>query len=362
VKIAVIGAGVFGAEISLKLALEGHDVHLFEKEFEILKGATAGSQNRLHMGLHYPRDLQTATQSRSGYFKFKDRFGDAIREDFPSYYAISSIDSKVNSKEFEDFAKSAGIHIQRLEKSKITLPINDKLIDQIYLTQEGVIDLDELRKIIQNELNKSHVTMHLNSKVMSVIRNEKGHFLLESDCNSDTFQIVIRATYGVDEIKVKTNLRNFEYQQTLVLSIKADFKPAGYTVMDGDFLTLLPHGFTSNFLIYGPSLSTLSKHVGSAPPSKWGRENTSKRIITRVRKQLIERTQRYFPELTDIEVIEELSAIRTIDPMVKLTDRRISRVSETESGFFEVWSGKIDHCIDVSEEISDLLAGRRNMN
>ena len=361
-KIAVIGAGIFGSEISLKLAREGHEVHLFEKEFEILKGATAGSQNRLHMGLHYPRDLQTATQSRSGYFKFKDRFGDAIREDFPSYYAISSIDSKVNSKEFEDFATSAGIQIQRLEKSEISLPINGKLIDQLYLTQEGVIDLDELRKIIQRELDKSQVAIHLNSKVRCIIKNKTGHFLLESDCNSDTFQIVIRATYGVDEIKVNTNLRNFEYQQTLVLSIKADLEPAGYTVMDGDFLTLLPHGFTSNFLIYGPSLSTLSKHVGSTPPSKWVVGDTSKGTIARARKQLINRTQQYFPELIEIEVLEELCAIRSIDPTVKSTDRRISRVSETESGFFEVWSGKIDHCIDVSEEISDLVAGRRDIN
>jgi hypothetical protein len=360
VKIAVIGAGVFGAEISLKLASEGHDVHLFEKELQILKGATAGSQNRLHMGLHYPRDLRTATQSRNGYFKFKDRFSEAIREDFPSYYAISSVDSKVNSKEFEDFARSAGIQMQRVEMSKMNLPINDKLVDQIYLTQEGVIDLNELRKILHRELDKSNVMMHLNSKVMCVIKGEKGQFLLESNRNSDTFEIVIRATYGVDDIKVETNLRNFEYQQTLVLSIKAALEPAGYTVMDGDFLTLLPHGFTSNFLIYGPSLSTLSRHTGSKPPSEWGRGDLPESTIAYVREQLIARTQQYFPELTDIEVVEELRAIRSIDPMVKSTDQRISRVSETENGFFEIWSGKIDHCVAVSEEISDLVDSYRH--
>lgn len=359
-KIAVIGAGVFGTEISLKLASEGHDVHLFEKESEILKGATSGSQNRLHMGLHYPRDLQTATQSRNGYFKFKDRFSGAIREDFPSYYAISSVDSKVNSQEFEDFARSAGIQMQRLEKSEIDLPINDKLIDQIFLTQEGVIDLNELRRIFHSELHKSTVTIHLNSKVMSVLKDEKGHFLLKTDRSSDTFHNVIRATYGVDHIKVKTNLRNFEYQQTLVLSIKLDLKPAGYTVMDGDFLTILPHGFSSNFLIYGPGPSTLSKHVGVTPPSEWGTDDSPNGTISLARRALLERTQHYFPELVDMEVLEELRAVRSIDPTVKLTDRRISRVSETESGFFEVWSGKIDHCIDVAEEICELIANRRN--
>jgi glycine/D-amino acid oxidase-like deaminating enzyme len=361
-KIAVIGAGVFGAEISLKLASEGHDVHLFEKDFEILKGATAGSQNRLHMGLHYPRDLQTAIQSRVGYFKFKDRFSEAIREDFPSYYAISSMNSKVNSTEFEDFATSAGIQLLKLEKGHINLPINYKLIDQIYLTQEGVIDLDELRRIFNRELNESNVTLHLNSKVMCVMKANKSQFFVESSGGSDTFKIVVIATYVDDEIKVEKNLRNFEYQQTLVLSIKTDLKPAAYTVMDGDFLTLLPHGFTSNFLIYGPSLSTLSKHTGSTPPSKWGREDLPKMAIALAREQLIGRTRQYFPELTEIEVLEELSAIRSIDPMVRSTDQRISRVTETDSGFFEVWSGKIDHCVTVSEQISDILDSRRHTN
>ena len=112
--------------------------------------------------------------------------------------------------------------------------------------------------------------------------------------------------------------------------------------------------------MYGPSLSTLSKHAGSTPPSEWGREDLPKSTIAFARKQLIARTQQYFPELTEIEVLEELSAIRSIDPTVKSTDKRISRVSETESGFFEVWSGKIDHCIDVSEKISDLVNKHRH--
>jgi glycine/D-amino acid oxidase-like deaminating enzyme len=359
-KIAVIGAGIFGTEIALKLSHDGHDVHLFEREDEILYGATAGSQNRLHMGLHYPRDLQTAIQSREGYFKFKERFSEVVREDFPSYYAISSKNSKVNSKEFENFATRAGIQLKRIEKSEIDVPVNYELIDQIYVTQEGVIDINELRKNLCRDLCHSNVVLHLGTKITCVSKYEKDQFLIESDNHSDTFEIVIRATYAVDEIKVRSNFRSFEYQQTLVLSIKADMNPAGFTVMDGDFLTLLPHGFSNNFLIYGPSLSTLSKHIGKMPPHEWVEEGLPESKISVARQLLIERTRLYFPELGDLEILGELTAIRSIDPNVKLTDRRISRVSETESGFFEVWSGKIDHCIDVSEEISNLIANLRH--
>lgn len=33
-KIAVIGAGIFGTEISLKLSHDGYDLHLFEKKMK----------------------------------------------------------------------------------------------------------------------------------------------------------------------------------------------------------------------------------------------------------------------------------------------------------------------------------------
>ena len=72
-RIAVIGAGIFGSEIALKLRRHGYEVKLFEKSLNILSGATENSQNRRHLGLHYPRDLQTATQSVRGYDSFVNR-------------------------------------------------------------------------------------------------------------------------------------------------------------------------------------------------------------------------------------------------------------------------------------------------
>ena len=53
-KIAIIGAGFFGATIALKLSKK-HTVDLFEKEKDILNGASKINQFRFHMGFHYPR-------------------------------------------------------------------------------------------------------------------------------------------------------------------------------------------------------------------------------------------------------------------------------------------------------------------
>jgi glycine/D-amino acid oxidase-like deaminating enzyme len=87
-KIAVIGGGVFGSVASYFLANKGHDVTLFEKNSQILTGASSNNQNRLHLGFHYPRDIETAIQSVQGYKEFKEHFSDACEFSFPCYYGL----------------------------------------------------------------------------------------------------------------------------------------------------------------------------------------------------------------------------------------------------------------------------------
>ena len=71
-KIGVIGGGIFGSEIALELAKNGFSVTLIEKNSNLLMGATSKSVLRLHLGLHYPRDLETAIQSKRGYLNFRN--------------------------------------------------------------------------------------------------------------------------------------------------------------------------------------------------------------------------------------------------------------------------------------------------
>ena len=120
-RIAVIGAGIFGCLTSIELAIQGHEVTLFEKNSDILYGATPNSQNRLHLGLLYPRDLGTARQSIEGFATFKSIFKDALNLEFPNYYALAKENSKVSVEEFKEFSKAAGIKIREIS-SKNSLP------------------------------------------------------------------------------------------------------------------------------------------------------------------------------------------------------------------------------------------------
>ena len=55
-KISIIGGGIFGISIYLKLKSAGFDCQLFETKKKLLCGATTNNLNRIHHGFHYPRD------------------------------------------------------------------------------------------------------------------------------------------------------------------------------------------------------------------------------------------------------------------------------------------------------------------
>ena len=55
-KIAIIGAGIFGITAAIKLSkFKDFNVDVFEKCNSIFQGATYANHNRHHYGFHYPR-------------------------------------------------------------------------------------------------------------------------------------------------------------------------------------------------------------------------------------------------------------------------------------------------------------------
>ena len=87
--IIVIGCGIFGAEIALKASSKGLSVKVFEANEDILLGASMNNQNRLHLGFHYPRDIETGIQSIRGFDLFKKKYEKCIQSNFLNTYAFN---------------------------------------------------------------------------------------------------------------------------------------------------------------------------------------------------------------------------------------------------------------------------------
>lgn len=355
-KIAVIGAGVFGCLVSLELANCGHEVTLYEKDFTILNGATAKSQNRLHLGLHYPRDLETALQSVSGFTTFKNKFPEAINLEFENFYAISNENSRVSATEFEEFARSAGIQITRnTEGSHLPNGLKIKNSEKIWKCHEGVIDMTILAETLNRSIAQSTIDLKLNSEVTR-LRKFRKQWVLNTQSSEEVYEYIIRCTYSSDRIEIdsenylpKTRI----YHKTLIQVIESEVNNFGVTIVDGDFLTILPRGFTPELLAYGPSISTRRALEAFKLPEKWSEITDSELDIFQgqIEQRIIEWIEGWDFRLSK----KTLETTRTIEVGVESTDRRTSQVLNSGDGIIDIWSGKIDHAVEISQKLPGII-------
>ena len=146
-KIAIIGAGFFGSTIALKLSKK-HTVHLFEKEKDILNGASRVNQFRFHMGFHYPRSQKTIKEIKSSYKLFINFYSNKVFGNTKNYYAVANKGSKTS------FNKYLRVIRRNYLNHKITsfkFPRTSKLI----LTNEKVLDYLKFKKILKQKIKKS---------------------------------------------------------------------------------------------------------------------------------------------------------------------------------------------------------------
>jgi len=357
-KIAVIGAGIFGCTSAIELSKSGFDVTLFEARDGILKGATRNSQNRLHLGLHYPRDLPTAKQSKRGYSQFVNKFPRATRLNFDNYYALASQRSKTGKQNFVNFCLQAGISIEEVPPAnfEMDLRLNPAAVAGLWKSYEGVIDIDTLSQLLVNELDVHGTTLNLSRKVNKLTLNGKKWQLEASDNFVDNFDWIVRATYGQNQMESNLeNLskKNYKFHQTMILEIKSPVQALGFTVVDGDFLTILPKGFSDNFLVYAPSISVRNELNSNKYPNFW--HETSRPDQERFTDQILNRLYSWLPGFEVSDVVGVLQTVRSLDPDVLLTDRRTSNLRLIAPRFIDIWSGKIDHCVDIASDVKSLV-------
>lgn len=350
-KIAIIGAGIFGTISAAFLAQSGHSVHLYESKSQILSGASGNNSNRLHLGFHYPRDLETAVQSRQGYEDFRKYFSGACNFTFPCIYALSREHSRTSTIEFTDFLESANLSATEIETNRLlNYGFNTSKISKAWSTQEGVIDISALKAELLKKLSRSGVWLNLNTEVKSISRFGRA-WRLEYTSGEACFDLVVIATYGVDNLKlidVNKDRSQSLFQATMILQAKIPAPQFGITVIDGDFITVLPKGFSDQSLIYAPKPSVLAQSNNLEEVIDSARDCS---LVEGNAVLLKDRFKSYFPNNNVVFSDTKIITIRNIESSSTLTDRRVSRLEELAPDLFSIRSGKIDHAIEIAKDI-----------
>lgn len=369
-KIAIIGAGIFGVVTALKLS-DHFEVTLFDSNFDIMLGASYINQARVHRGYHYPRSDQTTKQCIQNYKRFEEYFNKSIIKDFQHYYCIAKNNSKTTPLEYLDFLERHKLKFKIVELDESIIKLEK--VSLTVLVEEYAFDGESIRESLKTNLSVSEIDMKLNCKVVgSIFDNGKFNInyidLLSNLVYNATFDYVVNSTYsningiidmfGLDRINVNHHLTE------MVIVDAKQFKSIGITIMDGDFMSIMPFNFQGHSSISNVLLTPHEIANNILPSFVCNRSNLvrcSSRNLDYCNTCLL-KPKTKFLEMLDfadnyigfadkIEFVDSLITVKTI--VDNKSDGRPSLIYiDRNNHFITILAGKIDTVFEIADEIS----------
>jgi hypothetical protein len=345
--IAVVGAGIFGICTALILDENGFSVDLFEKYDDILKGASTGNQLRSHRGYHYPRSPETIQSCQRSTPVFEKKFAEAIITRTENLYAVASQDSRVSPEEYLHILDDNSLPYNIVQPTffapgKVSLTVTVK---------EHLIDIQVLKRIFLERLQKSGVRVHLNSPVTDRILDE--------------YDFVVVAAYTLinDFFSAHPECQSeyqFELCEKPVVRLPKEFRDISLVVVDGPFFCLDPLGDTGLHLAGNVEYAIHTRSVGKSPQiPEHIRPYLDRGIVTNFPetkvRYFIEAIREFIPSLDTIEHVGSLITVRTVLPNVDRTDERPTIVRKVHPKAATIFSGKIGSCVSAAEEILKMV-------
>jgi len=345
-KIAVIGAGIFGTTIAIRLAKE-HSVDLFEKNEDILMEASDVNQCRVHRGYHYPRSDSTVKEVLNANKSFMEEFGESVMNNTENYYCIAKHESLVSGSQYIEFCKKNNLEFE------ISTPdvIDKNSVELCFKVDEKIFDHKKLKNICLEKIKKNNVNLFLNKEVDDEI------FPL--------YDFVVICTYGQNNKLLRKfpdheKVYQFEVVEKIFVKLPESFKNKSVLVMDGPFTGIDPVGDTGIHIVADVVHTVHQRTIGNNPEieSKYI-PLLNKGIITNppISKYnlYIESGLRFMPEIKNAQYIGSSYCIKTTLPHVDKTDERPTLVRKINDKISTVFSGKIPTCVEAAKEIEKIV-------
>ena len=348
-RIAVVGAGIFGITAALKLAENGHEVSIIEKEKDIMSCASGINQYRIHRGYHYPRSFSTAKKCRNSSVSFIKEFSDSIISNTQQYYCISNENSLTSSMEYLDFCKKLDLEFTIIEDLDL---VKKTAVDTVVRVKEKLFDSQLLYKNLWRKIKSHQIKIEFGTKA----ELEK----LEG------FDFIVVATYCNNNDFIESDSDKVEYQYELcekpVVQLPEEFRNKGIVVLDGPFMCFDPYG-SSGLHVMGNVVSAIHQtSIGFSPLNINNLEfsNLMNRGIVKNPsisnfKSMLSSASYFFEGIKDCIHIGSMFTHRVVLPNMEETDERPTVVRQVKDNLITIFSGKIPTCLEAAEDVLALV-------
>jgi FAD dependent oxidoreductase len=338
-KVAVAGAGIYGATVAIRLAEQGHSVRLFDP-LGIMRAASAINQFRVHAGYHYPRSVETIHETREARAEFIRAFEPAIVRNSRHYYAIPKEGSRTPPDSYERVMKEQGLPL------KFCRPewMNFDFIDQCYEVDENIYDPDMLRELIEARVQALGIAFE-RREFATAMRGE--------------FDFVVWATYGLGPSRRAFKIAKFQVAEKMLIELPSELQHLALVVVDGPFTAFDPYG-SSGRSLFGSAKNT--NHWTTTDPDEPIPEPYSK-ILNRPEFRPVSFTRfeamradccDSVPGAKDAKYIGSRFTIRVVEDAPE-SDRRILYLRESAPGEIHIFSGKVVSAVKAARLVCERI-------
>jgi voltage-gated potassium channel Kch len=339
-KIAIAGAGIYGATAAIRLAERGHRVSLFDP-LGLMRAASAINQYRVHSGYHYPRSPETITETLEARREFIEAFAPAIVRSSRHYYAIPREGSRTRPQEYEHIMRSHALPLRACRPDWM----NFEYIDQCYEVEENIYDPDLLRSVIQSRLEALN------------IKFEQSVFLREMRADYD---FVVWATYGMGASRDIFKIAKYQVAEKILIALPAALQGIALVVVDGPFTAFDPYG-SSRHSLFGSAKHT--NHWTTSDPKE---EIPDKYLSVLNQSEFVPVANTRFeamredcclsvPAVKNANYIGSRFTLRVVEDNPE-HDRRILYVRDGLSGEIHIFSGKVVSAVKAARMVCDKIA------
>jgi len=348
-KIAVVGAGIFGTTIAARLSSENPEyyVTLCDTAYDILTAASRTNQLRLHRGYHYPRAPDTVSSLLSSLASFASEYQPAILSNFDHFYCIANEQSFVSAEEYTKFCDEFGL--EYLPVTNFQHVANDRIALTLQV-KENLLDYKKLYDLCWQRIRQSR------------IHTSFGTDFTKADASE--FDIVINCTYArLNDIVDDNKKQNYQFEvcEKIIVKMPESISKKSIVVMDGPFMCVDPYGTTGLSLLGNVVHAIHHTNVGHSaevPPDMVKDLNVGfvKNPQRSNFQKIKESGECYIPALSKAEYVASMFTVRTVLPDVDATDKRPTLVEFDGDKMINVFSGKIDTCVESSKAVARILS------
>ena len=341
-KFSIIGAGFFGLSVAIKIKEKypRSEVIVFEKERDILMGASGKNQFRCHQGYHYPRSEKTIEECKTSFNEFNKYFsGCYIKSE--NYYAISKKNSLTS---FDEYLKILNKNNLKFKISNHKL-LKKENIEGAIIADEKLINIFLIKKRFQEIIKRLGIKIVLNKKIdinENFIKNYDNIFLCTYDNNNNNLKYF------------KSSKKNYYYQlvEKIITKTPNEFNNKSFVILDGPFMCIDPY--------YKNNLSIL----GSVKNSVIKSSNSKYHNFEKIYKNINSKYLHYLPNLKFPKIKKSFdNYLHGFDKtryyksfvVVRCTiknanDERVTKVN-TNKNIFKIYSGKWISCMETANNI-----------